>query len=135
VTSSGRRTYSTNSPWEPVVGYSRAVRVGSIIAVAGTTAWDPQRGIVGEGDAGAQARHIFGIVRRALEALDARMEDVIRVRMMLADIADQDAVGAVHAEFFRDIRPASTMVAGAVFVDPRILIEIEVDAVAERERR
>jgi len=121
--------FATNSPWEPVVGYSRAIRSGAFIAVAGTTAWDPERGIVGPGDAGIQARHIFGIIQRALEALGAQLDDVIRVRMYLADIKDADAVGRVHAEVLGAIRPAATMLAGLVFVDPRLLVEIEVDAV------
>ena len=125
-----RRTYSTNSPWEPVVGYSRAVRSGPFIAVAGTTAWDPELGIVGRDDPAAQARHIFGIIRRALEALGSRLEEVIRVRIYLVDITHADAVGRVHAEFFSSIRPACTMLAGVRLVDPALLLEIEVDAVA-----
>jgi enamine deaminase RidA (YjgF/YER057c/UK114 family) len=126
-----RTTHSTNSPWEPVVGYSRAVRSGPFIAVAGTTAWDPERGVVGIGDPAAQARHVFGIIRTALERLGGRLEDVIRVRVFLADIAHADAVGRVHAEVFGHIRPASTMLAGAVLVRPELLLEIEVDALVE----
>ncbi|MBL9147256.1 MAG: RidA family protein [Phycisphaerae bacterium] len=125
-----RRTYSSKAPWEAVVGYSRAVRVGSFIAVAGTTAWDPERGgPVGPNDAAAQARHIYGIVRRAIEALGGSMADVVRTRTFLVNIEDADAVGRVHAEFFAEVRPAATMLAGTKLVDARLLVEIEVDAI------
>lgn len=123
-----RRTYTSGAPWESVVGYSRAVRTGPLITVAGTTAWDPTVGAIAPGDAAGQARHIYGIIRHAIEALGGTMGDVVRTRTFLVDIADADAVGRVHAEFFAAVRPAATMLAGTRLIDPRLLVEIEADA-------
>lgn len=126
-----RRNVSTGSPYEPIVGLSRAVRIGNIVAVAGTAPLGPDGKTVGAGDARAQARRCFEISRLALEQLGARLEDVIRTRILLTRIEDWRAVAEVHGEFFRDIRPVNTIVQVSCFIDPEWLIETEVDAVVE----
>lgn len=129
-----RRNISSGGKWEPVVGYSRAVRVGGFVAVAGTTAAGPDGSFVGDGDVAAQARESFRRIAAALEAAGASLRDVVRTRMFLARIEDADTVGEVHREFFGEIRPAATMLAVSAFVDPRMLIEIEADAIVEADR-
>ncbi len=124
-----RRFVSTGSPYEPVIGISRAVRIGPIIAVSGTAPLGPDSRTVGVGDPAAQARRCFEISRLALEQLGASLADVIRTRVFLTRIEDWKTVGAVHGELFRDVRPASTMVQVSRFIDPEWLVEIEVDAV------
>ncbi len=121
---------SSGSPYEPVIGLSRAVRAGDVIAVAGTAPLDASGRTVGKGDAAAQARRCFEISLAALEELGARKEDVIRTRILLARIEDWRAVGEVHGEFFKDVRPANTTLQVARFIDPDWLVETEVDAVA-----
>lgn len=123
-----RKNLSTGSPWEPLVGYSRAVRVGNLIEVAGTTAMQGEV-VVGEGDAYAQTQHILHIISEALKALGADLEDVVRTRMYVTDIGQWEAIGRAHGEFFGDIRPASTMVEVKALIDPRLLVEIEATAV------
>jgi enamine deaminase RidA (YjgF/YER057c/UK114 family) len=120
---------STGSPYEPLIGLSRAVRVGSIICVAGTAPIGPDGKTVGIGDAAAQARRCFEISRIALEQLGASFANVIRTRILLTRIEDWQAVGAVHGEYFRDIRPACTTMQVARFIDPEWLVETEIDAV------
>ncbi len=124
-----RKTVSSGSPYEATVGFSRAVRVGNVIAVAGTAPLGPDGRTVGAGDPAAQARRCLEIARSALEQLGASLADVIRTRTFLTRIEDWEAVGAVHGEFFRDVRPASTMVQVSRFIDPAWQVEIEVDAV------
>lgn len=116
-------------PWEDRYGYARAVRVGAWIYVSGTTATDPDGGVLASGDAGAQAREIFRQIERALMLLGASMVDVVRTRMYAVDIAaDADAISRVHAEVFGDVRPAATLVEVKALIDPEHRVEIEVEA-------
>ena len=123
-----RQRYSSGTKWEPIVGYSRAVRVGDRIYVTGTTATNENREIVGEGDAYVQAVQAIKNIERALKALDATLENVVRTRMFVTDISRWEEFGRAHGEFFRDIMPATTMVEVSKLIDPRMLIEIEADA-------
>ena len=122
---------SGNSPWEPLVGYARAVRVGNQIFVAGTTATNDAGMVVGVGDPYAQAVQALRNIERALQAAGAEMGHVVRTRMFVMDMAYSDAVGRAHGEFFRDIRPVATMVQVSGLIDPTMLVEIEVDAVID----
>jgi enamine deaminase RidA (YjgF/YER057c/UK114 family) len=124
-----RQNVSSGSPYEPIVGISRAVRIGNFVAVAGTAPLGPDGRTVGTGAADVQARRCFEIARAALEQAGASLRDVIRTRILLTRIEDWRAVAEVHGEFFRDIRPVNTVVQVSRFIDPDWLVEIEVDAV------
>ncbi len=124
-----RMRISSGTPWEPVVGYSRAVRVGPWVFVAGTTAADEQGRVVGEGDAYAQTRYALKKVQWALEQAGASLKDVVCTRFYVADIARWEEYGRAHAEVFGDVRPALTMVEVRALVDPAMLVEVEAIAV------
>jgi enamine deaminase RidA (YjgF/YER057c/UK114 family) len=123
-----RKNISSGTKWEAAVGYSRAVRVGGQVWVAGTTAVNEAGEVVGEGDAGAQTAFIFSKIEKALVAAGASLTDVVRTRMFITDLAYEGAVGSAHSTVFAEIRPAATMVVISGLVDERLLVEIEVDA-------
>ena len=126
---SDRSNYSSGTPWESIAGYSRAVRVGNIIEVAGTTAVDTEGQVVGAGDISKQTYYIFNKIINALNHAGSKMSDVIRTRMYLTDINDWEAVARVHGDIFSDIKPVSTLVEVSGLIDKELLIEIEVSAV------
>lgn len=129
---SGRKNVVTGTPWEPIVGYSRAVRVGDHVSVSGTTASDEAGNIVAADDPRGQTEYVLRKIERALGECGAGLSDVIRTRIFVTDIDQWEEIGRVHGEFFRETMPACTMVEVSRLVTPGLLVEIEADAIVQR---
>jgi len=129
-----RQNISSGAKWEDIVGYSRAVRIGNVIEVAGTTAVDEAGNLVGPNDAYEQTRYAIAKIEKALKAAGASLEDVARTRLFVTDISRWEEIGRAHGEFFKKIKPASTMVEVKALVDPGMLVEIEATAILQESQ-
>ena len=123
-----RKNFSSGAKWEDIVGYSRAVQVGNHLEISGTVATDDQ-GVVGKGDVYAQTRFVLEKIEKVLQQAGFSLGDVVRTRMFVTDISQWEAIGKAHGEFFRQIKPATTMIEVSALIDPEYLIEIEVTAI------
>ncbi len=129
-----RRKFDSGTKWEPIVGYSRAVKDGDFIYVAGTTATDAKGQIIGIGNASAQTEQAIQNIKRALEALGSSLADVVRTRLYVTDITSWEEIGRVHGKFFETIRPATTMVEVKGLVNPQMLVEVEAEAIVSKRK-
>jgi reactive intermediate/imine deaminase len=124
-----RTKFSSGTKWEPIVGYSRAVRVGKFVHVSGTTATDSEGNLAGIGDPKAQTQQALRNIKRALESVGSKLEDVVRTRIYVTDISKWEEIGRVHGEFFKDTRPTTSMVEVKSLVNKDMLVEIEAEAI------
>jgi enamine deaminase RidA (YjgF/YER057c/UK114 family) len=129
-----RLNISSGAKWEDIVGYSRAVRIGNVIEVAGTTAIDEMGNLVGAGDPYEQTKFIITKIEKALTAAGATLQDIVRTRIFTTDISRWEEIGRAHGEFFREIKPASTMVEVKSLIDPELLVEIEASVILQENQ-